>query len=117
MAQDNGSGDDNHEGEDGRASGSDDHPRDNDQDERNPGLGNLHSGEDSAEDDDEHDRKRRIVDFTVDDPDWEDMQDGIAGDLGTTTHRSRNPHLLANPLRKRRRVAPGPNARASASRR
>ncbi|KAJ7788158.1 hypothetical protein B0H14DRAFT_3504537 [Mycena olivaceomarginata] len=105
MAQDNGSGDDNdegedgcNEGEDGRASGKD-------------------SGKDSAEDDDEHDRKRRIVDFTVDDPDWEDMQDGIAGDLGTTTHRSRNPHLLANPLCKRHRAAPGPNACASASRR
>jgi hypothetical protein len=56
MAQDNGSGDENDEGEDGHASGKD-------------------SGEDSAEDDDEHDRKRRIVDFTVDDPDWEDMQD------------------------------------------
>ncbi|KAJ7687989.1 hypothetical protein B0H14DRAFT_3533638 [Mycena olivaceomarginata] len=117
MGQDNESGDEHHEDEDGRTLGSNNHPRDDDQDENDTGHGDLHSGEDQDEDDDKHDRKRRIVDFTVDDPDWEDMQDGIAGDLGTTTHRSRNPHNPAIPLRKRRRVAPGPNARASAARR
>ncbi|KAF8185873.1 hypothetical protein K438DRAFT_1973715 [Mycena galopus ATCC 62051] len=98
MAQDDGSDDDD---QDLRYSGRDK----NDPDPRDAG----------SDDEEDRDKKRRVVDFDVDDSDWEDMQDGITDGLGTTTHRSRNPHLPANSLRKRRRRVAGPNARASAA--
>ncbi|KAJ7790892.1 hypothetical protein B0H14DRAFT_3501133 [Mycena olivaceomarginata] len=117
MGQDNASGDEGQEDEDGRALGSDDLPYDDDQGERDPGedsgddvddQGERDPGEDSGDDHDEHDRKRRVVDFTVDDPDWEDMQDGIAGQLGTTTHRKPQPPSPGqSPAAARRREAGG----------
>ena len=62
--------------------------------------------------------KRRVVDFAVEDSEWEDMVEGKLPGLGTTTHRSRNPQLPANPLRKqRRRVVAGPNVKATAAQR
>ncbi|KAF8210062.1 hypothetical protein K438DRAFT_1959345 [Mycena galopus ATCC 62051] len=55
-------------------------------------------------------RKCRVVDFTIQDSEWEDEPEGTLPGLGTTTHRSCNPQLLANPRRKqRRRVVAGPN--------
>jgi hypothetical protein len=62
-----------------------------------------------SSDDDQPEKMRRVVDFTVDDSDWEDLP------TGTTTHRSRHPHLPVNAVHKRRRVVAGPNARASAA--
>ncbi|KAJ7878797.1 hypothetical protein B0H14DRAFT_3435395 [Mycena olivaceomarginata] len=63
-------------------------------------------------------KKRRVVDFEVEDLEWKDVPDGTLPGLGTTTHRSRNPQLPTNARRKQRRPAPsGPNARASAARR
>ncbi|KAJ7846826.1 hypothetical protein B0H14DRAFT_3454093 [Mycena olivaceomarginata] len=92
--------DDNHRSDDMTGDDNDGDPRDND-------------GSDSP---DTLPRKRRIVDVTVDDPDWED-EDPLPG-LGTTTHRRHNPHLSVNPRRKqRRRVVAGPNVRATATRR
>ncbi|KAJ7857425.1 hypothetical protein B0H14DRAFT_3447879 [Mycena olivaceomarginata] len=74
------------------------------------------NGNDCQEHDGSPPQKRRVVDFDVDDPDWEDV-DTLPG-LGTTTHRTRNSQLPANTRRKqRRRVVAGPNARASAARR
>ncbi|KAJ7862379.1 hypothetical protein B0H14DRAFT_3444755 [Mycena olivaceomarginata] len=61
---------------------------------------------------------RHVVDVTVNDPDWEDEVEGTLPGLGTTMHRSRNPHLPVNPRRKmRRRVVAGLNVRATAARR
>ncbi|KAJ7797959.1 hypothetical protein B0H14DRAFT_2618410 [Mycena olivaceomarginata] len=63
-------------------------------------------------------KKRRVVDFEVEDSEWEDVPDRTLPGLGTTTHRSRNPQLPTNACRKQRRPAPsGPNARALAARR
>ncbi|KAJ7808472.1 hypothetical protein B0H14DRAFT_3482314 [Mycena olivaceomarginata] len=61
-------------------------------------------------------RKRRIVDVTVDDLDWED--EGTLPGLGTTTHRCRNPQLPVNPRRKQQhRVVASLNVHATAARR
>jgi hypothetical protein len=92
--------DDDHRSDDMTGDDNDGDPRDND-------------GSDSP---DTLPQKHRIVDVTVDDPDWED-EDPLPG-LGTTTHRRRNPHLPVNPRCKQRRcVVAGPNVRATAVRR
>ncbi|KAJ7309156.1 hypothetical protein DFH08DRAFT_944279 [Mycena albidolilacea] len=62
-----------------------------------------------SSDDNQPEKMRCVVDFTVDDSDWEDLP------TGTTTHRSCHPHLPVNAVRKRRRMVAGPNARASAA--
>ncbi|KAF8128325.1 hypothetical protein K438DRAFT_2140505 [Mycena galopus ATCC 62051] len=93
----------------------DDGSDDDDQDLRYSGRDK--NDPDPRDDEEDRDKKHRVIDFDVDDSDWEDMQDGITDGLGTTTHRSRNPHLPANSLRKRRHRVAGPNARASVARR
>ncbi|KAJ7782101.1 hypothetical protein B0H14DRAFT_3507366 [Mycena olivaceomarginata] len=80
------------------------------------------NGSDGDGDGDSHsprrEKIRRIVDFDVKDSEWEDLVDDTLSGLGATTHRSRNPHLPTNPLRKhRRRVVAGPNVRATAQHR
>ncbi|KAJ7813010.1 hypothetical protein B0H14DRAFT_2605423 [Mycena olivaceomarginata] len=62
-----------------------------------------------SSDDDQPEKMRRVVDFMVDDSDWEDLP------TGTTTHRSHHPHLPVNAVRKQRCMVAGPNARASAA--
>ncbi|KAJ7078406.1 hypothetical protein B0H15DRAFT_954537 [Mycena belliarum] len=61
---------------------------------------------------------RRVVDIQLDDGDdtWHDEDDHLAG-LETTTHRTRNRGAPVIPLRKRRRVVPGLNVRATARKR
>ncbi|KAJ7663555.1 hypothetical protein B0H14DRAFT_3539897 [Mycena olivaceomarginata] len=60
----------------------------------------------------------RIVDFEVEDSEWEDLVDDTLSGLGATTHQSCNPHLPTNPLHKHRgRVVAGPNVRTTAQHR
>ncbi|KAF8187334.1 hypothetical protein K438DRAFT_1764942 [Mycena galopus ATCC 62051] len=97
----------------------DDDPRDSrgnrsDDDNRSDNEDN-----DEGSDADGHNKKRCVVDFDIDDADWEDVADGgtLPG-LGSTTHRSRNPNLPTNPLCKHRhRVVAGPNVRATEAKR
>ncbi|KAJ7790837.1 hypothetical protein B0H14DRAFT_2625609 [Mycena olivaceomarginata] len=60
------------------------------------------NGSDGDGDGDSHsprrEKIRRIVDFDVEDSEWEDLVDDTLSGLGATTHRSRNPHLPTNPL-------------------
>ncbi|KAJ6457332.1 hypothetical protein C8R45DRAFT_943285 [Mycena sanguinolenta] len=69
------------------------------------------------EDETTHKPSRRVVDFDMDDNDWEDVDDTQLRGLGTTTHRSRNCMRPSIPVRKHRRVVAGPNVRATADKR
>ncbi|KAJ7802752.1 hypothetical protein B0H14DRAFT_3488162 [Mycena olivaceomarginata] len=94
MAGDN---DDNHRHDNMAGDDNDRDPHDNDRDPN------------ESDSPDAPPRKRRVVDVTVDDPDWEDEVEGTLPGLGTTTHRSCNPHLPVNPRHKmRRRVVASP---------
>ncbi|KAF7353146.1 hypothetical protein MSAN_01502100 [Mycena sanguinolenta] len=94
--------------------------------ERVPDTERAHSGHGSSSPSNDNNcspppalgKDRRVVDFDVEDSDWEDVPDGALPGLGTTTHRSHNPQLPANPRRKHhRRVVAGRNVRATESKR
>jgi len=59
----------------------------------------------------------RVVDFELDDDEWEDKDTQLGG-LGTTMHRSRNHAVPVIPVRKHHRVVGGgANVRATAGKR
>jgi hypothetical protein len=99
---------------------SDAHGNGSDGDAQNDSNANESDANGRGSDGDSHSPKRSkkcwIVDFDVEDSEWEDLMDDTLSGLGATTHRSRNLHLPTNPLRKnrRRRVVAGPNVRATA---
>ncbi|KAJ6480165.1 hypothetical protein C8R45DRAFT_933105 [Mycena sanguinolenta] len=82
-----------------------------------PVLGNDNDGSTPSEDANNKDKSHCVVNFDIEDSEWEDELEGKLPGLGTTMHRSRNPGLVSNPLRKQQRKASGPNARATAAKR
>ncbi|KAJ6470480.1 hypothetical protein C8R45DRAFT_1104896 [Mycena sanguinolenta] len=74
------------------------------------------SASDSDSDAESPKNPRRVVDFDEDEDGWEDVDGQLQG-LGTTTDRSRNRARPVIPVRKRRRIVAGPNARATAKQR
>ncbi|KAJ6461712.1 hypothetical protein C8R45DRAFT_1108469 [Mycena sanguinolenta] len=82
-----------------------------------PDPGNDNDGSTPSEDANNTDKSRHVVAFDIEDSEWEDELEGKLPGLGTTMHRSRNPGLVSNPLRKQQRKASGPNARATAAKR
>ncbi|KAJ6456534.1 hypothetical protein C8R45DRAFT_943718 [Mycena sanguinolenta] len=80
-----------------------------------PVLGNDNDGSTPSEDANNQDKSRRVIDFDIEDSEWEDEPEGKLPGLGTTTHRSCNPGLVSNPLRKQQRKASGPNTCVTAA--
>jgi hypothetical protein len=90
----------------------DNHQRDNmagDNNDRDPSDNDCNPNESNSPD--APLQKRRVVDVTVDDLDWEDEVEGTLPGLGTTTHRSHNPHC-----KMQHRVVAGLNMRATVAR-